>query len=105
MSLPPNTSGGSTTDPIGYENDTAELPPTPNYIVCQRSGIRVTVDEGLKKEWTGLMVRDKDWDRRHPQELLRVKPENPQGSPAPQQEDRYIDDIYGTTGVTVADLG
>lgn len=92
------------TDYLGPVNDTAEDPPALNDLVCQRSGIRVTVDEGLKKEWTGLLVRKEDWDRRHPQELVRPKPETPKGSPSPSTEDRFIEDEY-PSGVTVNDLG
>lgn len=29
----------------------------------------------LRKRWDGLMVCRQDWEQRHPQELLRVKPE------------------------------
>ena len=85
-------------------NDNTIQPPSPNYLVCQRSGERVTVEEGLVKEWTGLMVRRKYLDPRHPQELVRPPTEHSKGSPSPPITDRFIDDQYGTSGVQLSDL-
>jgi hypothetical protein len=98
---PGSTSGQSTTDPIGEENDQAELPPPNNYLICDRTGFRVSVKEGLKKEWTGKMVRKESWEPRHPQDLNRGRAtERERGSPRPEQSDNFI-----TTEVTVEDLG
>ena len=98
----PDTSGGVSEDDT---NPNAEYPPDPNYLICQRSGERVPVSEGLVKEWTGLWVRRKYRDPRHPQELVRIRPETVRGSVSPPQEDSFIEDEYGTSGVTIDDLG
>lgn len=92
-------------DLMGPVNTTAENPPPDNNLVCDRTGFIVPVKEGLVKEWTGLMVRKESRDPRHPQELVRPRPEHPKGSPRPEQPDVFTEDKYGTVGVTLNDLG
>lgn len=43
--------------------------------ICDRCGFRFKASE-LKKEWTGLMVCSKDFEARHPSDLLRVPRED-----------------------------
>ena len=81
--------------------DTFEAP-YPDYLYCDRTGFKVSVKEGLKEEWTGAMVRKESWEPRHPQELLRVRPEKQHGSERPGQPDEFIDI---SVGVSVSDLG
>ena len=72
-------------------NDATEV--SDNYLVCQRSGFRVSVKEGLVKdgERPGLWVRKEDYDPFHPQRLVRSRPETQRGSVAPEQPDIFID--------------
>lgn len=99
-----SSSSGGTTDAVTNERATA--PPSPNYLICDRTGFKVPVEEGLKKEWTGAMVRKESWEPRHPQDLVRAKIEKEQkGSPRPEQQDEFIEDRYTNGEVTVNDLG
>jgi hypothetical protein len=79
-------------------------PPTPNYLVCDITGFKVPVSEGLKKEWDGTMVRSASYTPRHPLDFQRARAEATQtGSPRPEQEDIDIDEQY-PTGVSLDDL-
>jgi len=42
--------------------------------VCDVCGFRFKSTE-LKKRWDGLMVCKKDWEPRHPQDLIRIRGE------------------------------
>ncbi len=76
-------------DPPVNEN-AVEIPS--NYLICQRSGFRVSVAEGLVKDGeTGLWVRKEDYDPYHPQHLVRSRAESPRGSISPEQPDTFID--------------
>lgn len=62
-----------------------------NYLICDWSGVRVRVSEGLKRTWNNLRVREKDWDARHLQDFVRVRPEVEQrGSERPEQDDVFL---------------
>jgi len=64
-----------------------------NYLICQRSGFRVSTKEGLVQdgERTGLWVRKEDYDPWHPQNAVRSVPETDStGSVSPEQEDIFI---------------
>ena len=71
-----------------------------NYLICDRTGFRVTVAEGLKEEWNGLMVWAESWEPRHPQDFVRSKGEQITGSIRPEQDDNFLT----TNEVTAADL-
>ena len=76
-------------DALGYTNTRAVLPPTPNYIICDRTGFKVDRHTGLKKEWTGALVREESWEPRHPQDYVRAIHEHSKGSPRPEQDNRF----------------
>jgi hypothetical protein len=40
------------------------------YRICDRSGFKVRSSK-TKKEWDGYVVRNKSWEVRHPQDLVR----------------------------------
>lgn len=42
--------------------------------ICDVCGFKKKSSE-VRKRWDGLMVCPEDWEERHPQDLLRVKPE------------------------------
>ena len=73
------------------ENDAAETVLS-NYVHCDRSNWRV-YPGGLKKEYTGMMVRPDLHELRHPQEYERSRGgDKSPGSPRPEQEDTFITD-------------
>ena len=67
---------------------TADVPS--NYLICQRSGMRVSVAEGLKREWTGLLVRKESYEARNSQDFVRSVAEHQKGSPRPEQVDVFL---------------
>ncbi len=69
-------------------SDATEVPS--NYLICDRSGFRVTVDEGLREEWNGLMVRKDLWEPRNAQDFVRGVSEELNGSPRPEQDDVFL---------------
>lgn len=44
--------------------------------ICDICGFRFKASE-LTKDWQGLMVCKQDYEQRHPQDFLRVRPDNP----------------------------
>ncbi len=52
--------------------------------ICDRSGFKVKKST-TRKEWNGLIVRDKDWEERHPQDYVRGR-EDRQSVPEPRPE-------------------
>lgn len=44
--------------------------------LCDICGFKHKSDE-LRLRWDGLMVCNKDWETRHPQDLIRVPTDNP----------------------------
>ena len=97
----PDPDGGDGLDIVNLE---ALPPPVPNYLVCDITGFRVPVSEGLRKEWDGTMVRSASYTPRHPLDFQRARAEATQtGSPRPEQEDIDIDTQY-PNGVQLSDL-
>ena len=65
-----------------------------NYEICDLTGFRV-VPGSLKLTWNKYAVRKKSWEERHPQDYLRAIPERrKKGSKRPEQDDRFIEDLY-----------
>ena len=62
--------------------------------VCDTCGFKFKASQ-LKKRWDGLMVCSKDWEPRHPQDLIKAPTETP-GVPwsRPEREDVYVDVTY-----------
>ena len=77
--------GFSANFPEGYD-----LGFTDNYLICDYSGFRVTVDEGLVQNYYGWKTRQKDWEPRHPQDLVRTRTEDLRGSERPEQDDVFL---------------
>ena len=66
-----------------------------NSLICDRTGFKIRVSEGLRTEWDGKMVRAKSWEPRHPQDFIRARAsDDSKGSPRPEPEDLYIADLY-----------
>lgn len=81
-------------------NGNADVFPS-NYEICERTGFRVRRG-GLVKEWNGTMVRPESFEPRHPQDFVRAIAEQLEGSPRPEQDDRFIGE--DVPQVTAADL-
>lgn len=68
--------------------------------ICQHSGFRVPPGH-LARQWNGLVVRNADYDPRHPQELVRpTRDYHGVPIPRPEQADAFI----SAGDVTAADL-
>jgi hypothetical protein len=76
---------------VAIENLNATTDVPVNYIICDRTGYRIAVNEPFRMEWDGLMVRKRSLDQRHPQDHLFSKPELQKGSPAGEGEDTFLD--------------
>ena len=61
-----------------------------NYLICDRSGFKVPINEGLKTEWTGLMVKAKFWEPRHMQDFVRGVSEHQRGSLRPEPDNVFL---------------
>jgi hypothetical protein len=82
-------------------NDNADTYPS-NYEICDRTGFKLRRGN-LVKEWTGAMVRKESWERRHIQDFVRGVSDDLEGSPRPEQTDRFVNEEY-PQGVTADDL-
>lgn len=60
------------------------------YRICDRTGFAVRA-ERTKKEWTGLLVRDRSFEMRHPQDFVRGRID-PQvvPDPRPRQPNTFV---------------
>ena len=67
-------------------------PETEYTTVCDLSGFTVNKGEIMRKTWDGYSVLERFWEPRHPQDMVRAKPERTepkQGKPRP--DDEFID--------------
>ena len=75
-------------------------------VICDRCGFKFKSGE-LKKDWQGLMVCAKDFETRHPQDLIKIRQEKaiPEWvRPRPEEVFLYTTcTLQGTQGV--ADVG
>lgn len=101
--------GQSENDP-GITNSLATTDVPSNYLICDRTGFKIPVSEGLREEWNGLKVRRESWEPRHPQDFVRGVDENQKGSPRPEGADSFqsratlpafsYDVLIGNSGTT-----
>lgn len=60
------------------------------YRICDRTGFKVRAS-ATRKEWTGMIVRDKSFEMRHPQDFVRGVEDNQNvPEPRPRQPDRGV---------------
>jgi hypothetical protein len=79
-------------------NDTFVLGDT--NAICDECGFKFK-GSMLRKRWDGAMVCSKDWETRHPQDSIKVRPEqNNVRDPRPEPEPRYL----AVGEITAADL-
>jgi len=59
-------------------------------VICDRTGMKVKASQ-TKKQWNNLIVRKESWEPRHPQDLIRSKPDRQQvEDPRTEQEDYFL---------------
>lgn len=73
--------------------------------ICDRCGFKFKSSE-LRKDWQGLMVCDKDFERRHPQDFIKVKPETalPEWT-RPKVPETFMEICYVWSSSAYAGLG
>lgn len=71
--------------------------------ICDVCGFLYKASQ-MKERWDGLMVCSLDWELRHPQDMLRVPPED-QSVPwsRPEQPDSFITVTYVASNVGTQD--
>jgi hypothetical protein len=58
--------------------------------ICDVCGFKYKASE-LRKRWDNMRVCDKDWEERHPQDFLKVKPDHQKVPWArTEQADKYV---------------
>jgi hypothetical protein len=73
--------------------------------ICDSCGLKFKSEE-LRRRWDGLMVCSKDYEQRHPQDLIRSKAERSTVAYArPEAEDTFLHICYIWERAAYADLG
>ena len=103
-SADPEAGSGSEAAEVSGPTNSRAATVVSNYLICDRTGYRVSIDEGLQDEWNGAKVRARSWEPRHPQDFVRGRSEQIKGSERPEQGDRFIDDEYPNEVNTTTDL-
>ena len=63
-------------------------------VICDVCGFKFK-ESSLRKRWDGLMVCERDWEQRHPQELLRPVPDQVKLPwTRPEGRDQFISVTY-----------
>lgn len=73
--------------------------------ICDRCGFKFKSSE-LRKDWQGLMVCDKDFETRHPQDLIKIRAEK--AIPdwvRPRPEDLFVQTCDAWSSSSMADFG
>lgn len=70
------------------------------YRICDRTGFKVHASE-TREEWTGAIVREQSWEPRHPQDLVRGRPDD---QTVPKPRPRPADSFLEPGDVTEDDL-
>lgn len=73
-------------------------------VICDVCGFRFPSDQ-IKKRWDNLMVDQKCWEQRHPQDFIRGVPDRPAPPftrPDPPNEFEFVCTIWGSS--SYADL-
>lgn len=81
----------------GYE-------PGNHWVICDRCGFAYRADE-MMETWDGLVVCEKDWETRHPQELIRVPAEDPAAKEPVRTEpqDEFIEVTFASEPTPIPD--
>lgn len=69
--------------------------------ICDWSGFKVKAEQ-TRKQWDNWIVRDQDWDPRHPQEFLRGVPDLMAApDPRPEAADVFVGTLFDNTSYIV----
>lgn len=69
------------------------------YRICDRTGFKIRAGR-TRKEWNGLIVRDKSWEPRQPQDFVKgVRDYQSAPEPRPRQIDVFVGPLETTIGV------
>lgn len=72
-----------------------------HWVICDRCGFAYRASE-VKKTWDGYIVCEKDWEPRHPQDLVRGHTDKirPSGPVRPEPSDTFVTEpsYVSTTG-------
>ncbi len=68
--------------------------------ICDRTGFKIKAED-TRKEWNNLIVRKESWEPRHPQDLIRSKPDHQQ---VPDPRTPQPDVFLATNEVKAEDL-
>ena len=71
-----------------------------NNQIDDRTGFKVPIDQALRTEWAGMMVRKRSYETEHPQNRI-FQPDNDGGSGSPSNEQ---DDTFISTDVEPTDF-
>ena len=96
MAVPPVPSSTFVVDDPGIGVGSTDVPV--NYIICDRSGFRVSVKEGLRTEWNNVQVREESFELRNAADFVRTIAESQEGSVRPEP----ATDTFITTAIDPA---
>ena len=68
--------------------------------ICDRTGFKIK-SSSARKEWNKHIVRAESWEPRHPQDLLRSRPDRQQ---VPDPRSEATDVFLGDNEVVASDL-
>ncbi len=74
--------------------------PGDSNIICDRTGFKIKRSQA-RKEWNGRIVRKESFEERHPQDFLRVRPDDQSVRDARTEQ---TDVFLSTNEVTVDSL-
>lgn len=61
-------------------------------IICDRCGRKIKASQS-RKTWDNLVVCPEDWEPRHPQDVIRIRAEEPGvKDPRPRPDDYFLSD-------------
>ena len=66
------------------------LKPGAHNKICDRTGFKIK-SSSARKEWNNFVVRDRSWEQRQPQDLIRSKQDRQHvDNPRTEQTDRFL---------------
>lgn len=68
-----------------------------HWVIDDRSGLKIRSSEA-RREWTGAIVHKDDWERRHPQDFVKARPER---AIVKDPRPRPVDTFQGPLDTTV----
>lgn len=63
--------------------------PGSNYVQCDRTGFKIRVEDA-RREWNGQLVDKRVFERRHPQDFVRSKPDKQGVAVSRPRQDLFV---------------